>query len=117
MQVALEPDLRRELHVLAAQSDSSIKDWIIDRLASRERRQSLGGYLIERMGQAIVLAPPSNADRFNIKLDHPQLDTSLDELAEGLQRTRPQVLYTLLVCLVDEHKEGLDVAPQRLRSA
>lgn len=113
MQIALEPELRRELHVLAAQSDSSIKDWIADRLSSVERRDSLGGYLVSQLGRPLVLAPPANADRFNLRLDDPRLEAAIDELATGLQRTRPQILYTLLVCLVQDAMSVTTAEPLR----
>jgi len=100
MQIALETDLRRNLQVHAAQADSSIKDWLLDNLARQERALGLEAYIADRLGSLMIMAPPTNVDRLNVRLEDPKLDMALERVAENSQRTRPQVLYTLIQCLV-----------------
>lgn len=100
MQIALESELRRELQVQAAKADSSIKDWLLDNLARQERALGLEAYIADRLGSLLIVAPPTNVDRLNVRLEDPKLEIALERVAENSQRTRPQVLYTLIQCLV-----------------
>ena len=102
MQVALEKDLRLQIQMLAAKADSSMKDWILDNILSVHRKTGMEDYLVNVFGAAMILAPPTNADRFNIRIDDPVVDQAITELAERLQRTKPQLVYTLITGLVAE---------------
>lgn len=100
MQIALEIELRRDLQVHAARADTSIKDWLLDNLSRQELKFGLEAYIADRLGSLIIMAPPTNVDRLNVRLEDPKIELALQRVAENSQRTRPQVLYTLIQCLV-----------------
>ena len=107
MQVALEKELRLSIQVLAAKADLSMKNWILDNILSVHRRAGIESYLLESYGSLIILAPPTNAERFNIRVDNPVVDNAITTLAEKLQRTKPQIIYTLITSLVNEKSAGI----------
>ena len=111
MQVALEPEVRRQLQVQAAMADSSIKDWLLDNLARHERQMGLEVYIADRMGSLVIIAPPTNVDRLNVRLDDAKLDKALERVADSSQRTRPQVLYTLIHCMVRDAADAARTVP------
>lgn len=109
MQIALEKELRLKIQILAANADSSMKDWILDNILSVHRKTGMEDYLTSVFGTVIVLAPPTNADRFNIRIDDPVVNEAITDLAEKLQRTKPQLVYTLITGLVTEKFETLNI--------
>lgn len=112
MQIALENNLRRQLQIEAAKADSSIKDWLLDNLSRHERKLGLESYIADRLGSLLIMAPPTNADRLNVRLEDPKIELALERVADNSQRTRPQVLYTLIQCLInDEHAAETQTAP------
>lgn len=106
MQIALEPEMRRQLRVEAAHADSSIKDWLLDNLARHERSEGLESFITSSFGRLLILAPPTHTDRFNLRVDDPKISLALDRVSDASQRTRPQVVYTLLHCLLNEAGES-----------
>lgn len=109
MQVALEKELRLKIQMLAAKADSSMKDWILDNILAVHRKTGMEDYLASVFGTPIILAPPTNADRFNIRIDDPIVDEAITQLAEKLQRTKPQLVYTLVTGLVIEKFGALEI--------
>jgi len=109
MQVALEKELRLKIQMLAAKADSSMKDWILDNILSVHRKTGMEDYLASVFGSPIILAPPTNADRFNIRIDDPVVGEALEALAQKLQRTKPQLVYTLVTGLVIEKFGTLEI--------
>ena len=117
MQVALEKELRLSIQVLAAKADLSMKNWILDNVLSIHRKVGMESYLSEAYGSVIILAPPTNAERFNIRIDDPVVDEAITALAERLQRTKPQIIYTLITSLVNEKSSDINAdAPVPIRS-
>jgi len=109
MQVALEKDLRLSIQMMAAQSDRSMKDWILDNILSIHRNIGIETYLSQTYGSALVLAPPTNVKRFNILIDDPALDIAIEEIASKLQRTKPQIVYTLITNIVSDKNDQISV--------
>ena len=117
MQVALEKDLRLNIQILAAKADLSMKNWILDNILSVHRKVGIESYLSEAYGSVIILAPPTNTERFNIRIDDPVVDQAITSLSEQLKRTKPQVVYTLITLLVSEKSGTKEVeVPQPARS-
>jgi len=109
LQIALEKDLRLQIQMLAAKADLSMKDWILDNILAVERKSGMESYMSEAFGRVVVLAPPSNAERFNLRIDDdPFVAQSVADLAERLQRTKPQIVYTLITCLVNDKIGSLE---------
>lgn len=117
MQIALEKDLRLSIQMLAAQSDRSMKDWILDNILTIHRNVGIETYLSQTYGSALVLAPPTNVKRFNILIDDPALDAAIEEIANHLQRTKPQIVYTLIINIVNDKNEQISAtSPKPSRS-
>ena len=109
MQVALEKDLRLSIQMMAAQSDRSMKDWILDNILTIHRNVGIETYLSQTYGSALVLAPPTNVKRFNILIDDPALDVAIEGIANQLQRTKPQIVYTLITTIVRDKNDQISV--------
>lgn len=117
MQIALEKDLRLSIQMLAAQSDRSMKDWILDNILTIHRNVGIETYLSQTYGSALVLAPPTNVKRFNILIDDPVLDLAIEDIANQLQRTKPQIVYTLITNIVsDKNEQNSVTSPQPSQS-
>lgn len=103
MQIALEKTLRENIQRLAAEADCSMKDWILDNILALHHEMGIGNYLTQKYGSILILATPTNCSRFNILITNPTILNLLDELSESYQRSKPQIVYTIVTNLVDDN--------------
>jgi len=108
MQIALEKELRMNIQMLAAMADVSMKNWILDNILAVHRHKGIEHYISSAYGSPIVLAPPTNVERFNILIDDPTVLEAIDRVSEKLQRTKPQIVYTLITNFVNEKSALLE---------
>lgn len=80
-----------------------MKDWILDNILELHHGTGIDNYLTQKYGSVLILATPTNCARFNILITNPKILRLLDDMSETYQRSKPQIVYTIITNLVDDN--------------